>query len=522
MNVTNTLVRNMSANWIGYAVQVATTFLLTPFILHTLGDARYGAWALLMGLTGYYGLFDLGFRAGLTQFLARHLANKDYEKLNETASTGVLTLGLLGSLLLIVSAVLCWGAPLVFNFPSELVGDVRLAILLVGGSVAIQFPCFAFSAVLTATQRYDIANVIGISTRLLTAGLTVVLLNAGYGLVGVCVAKVVGDLLDYAARWHVAYRLLPQLHVSFGRANLASWWEFTHFGIWNVLITNSKRLISYSDAIVIGLYLPTAAISPFVLAGSVVHYFHRLIKPMTTVLFPAVVTLDAEGDTKTLRKLYLTGSRLLLSLGIAAATIGGFWADDFFRLWIGTAHVDEPEFASVSVLFRILMAAAVFSATQRVGVQLLLGIRRLKTLASLFFLEAILNVVLSIVLLHMYGLIGVAVGTLVPALLCEAILAPIVICRQYGIAPTTYLTSVYVRPLVFAAALVTTCFALREAVPAVQSWLQLLAIGIASMFAAALFMIALAFKASERQHLVVKPLSQVRAALTRRLAKVTS
>ena len=82
------IVRNIFSNWAGFAVQVAVTFFLTPFVLSHLGDARYGVWMLVMSVTGYYGLLDLGFRSGLTQYLTRYLAVGDIDRMNSTASSG--------------------------------------------------------------------------------------------------------------------------------------------------------------------------------------------------------------------------------------------------------------------------------------------------------------------------------------------------------------------------------------------------------------------------------------------------
>jgi O-antigen/teichoic acid export membrane protein len=72
------LIRNAASNWLGFAVQAAVAFFLTPFVLASLGPSRYGVWMLVGSLTGYYGLLDLGFRAGLTQYLTRYLATGDY------------------------------------------------------------------------------------------------------------------------------------------------------------------------------------------------------------------------------------------------------------------------------------------------------------------------------------------------------------------------------------------------------------------------------------------------------------
>ena len=59
MSLGKIIARNVTANWLGFAVHAAVTFFLTPFVLAELGEVRYGLWCLVIGLTGYYGLFDL-------------------------------------------------------------------------------------------------------------------------------------------------------------------------------------------------------------------------------------------------------------------------------------------------------------------------------------------------------------------------------------------------------------------------------------------------------------------------------
>src|SRR3989337_3174154 len=98
MAVTRRLVRNVACHWAGYIVQVAVAFFMTPYVIHTLGEARYGIWTLVMGLTGYYGLLDLGIAYGITQYLTRCLAANDTENLNRTASTGTVALSYCGVL----------------------------------------------------------------------------------------------------------------------------------------------------------------------------------------------------------------------------------------------------------------------------------------------------------------------------------------------------------------------------------------------------------------------------------------
>ena len=76
MSRSSVILRNVASNWVGFAVNAAVTLVLTPFVLHELGSARYGIWILTSSIIGYYGLLDLGFRAGVTQYLTRYLGDR--------------------------------------------------------------------------------------------------------------------------------------------------------------------------------------------------------------------------------------------------------------------------------------------------------------------------------------------------------------------------------------------------------------------------------------------------------------
>jgi O-antigen/teichoic acid export membrane protein len=55
--------RNITANWVGYGLNLVVMFFMSPFVVHTLGDERYGVWALLVTLTAHMGLQQGGMEA---------------------------------------------------------------------------------------------------------------------------------------------------------------------------------------------------------------------------------------------------------------------------------------------------------------------------------------------------------------------------------------------------------------------------------------------------------------------------
>ncbi|HWG46296.1 MAG TPA: oligosaccharide flippase family protein [Gemmataceae bacterium] len=501
------IIRNAVSNWVGFLVQAVSAFLLTPFVLATLGASEYGVWTLVVGLTGYYGLLDLGFRAGLTQYMTRHLARGDIRQVNSTASTGVLVLAACGGLILLASLVLATAAPLLFHLPEGTERDVWWAIIINGGAIALQFPLFPYSALFAATQRYDLSNLIGVLTRLVTALATFLSLRAGHGLIGLSLVVAGGNLLDYGLRWRVAYWILPELRVAVRLANLKSCWEFVHFGLWNVVISGSSRLLLYSGEILIGLFLPAEAIAPYAIAASLINYFTNLFVPIGTVFFPVATELDAQNKTEGLRSVYLFGSKMLLMLALPLGLLSGFWAEDFFRLWLGEGTNGAVPTTAAN-LFRLLLVAAALSASQRVSYQVLLGMRRVRALAVLFGCEALASTVLTICFLPWLGVYGVAVGSLLPAVVFQGYLYPHVAGRMLTLPHWSYVRAVWLKPLAVGILLASILTAIRFSQP-VSSWLHLVLQGSLGGGAAVLLIAILGLNADQREQFLARPLTRM-------------
>ncbi len=447
MPIVRTLVRNIVSNWVGYAVQVCLAFVLTPFVLHSLGETKYGIWAVAVGVTGYYGLLDLGFSAGMTQYFTRYLAEKDFASLNKTASTGFVTLASCGVVIFIASILIALNVSALFRIPPESSRDACFVLAITGASMAFGFVFSTYSAVFTAVQRFDLSNGIGIATRLTSAVATVLCLNNGYGLVAISLVGAGANVLDYLFRWRVAYRLLPTLRVSIALAEAAKFGEVIRFGIWNVAIGGSVRLISYTDSLVIAAFLPAAAIAPFAIAANLRTYFEDIFVRVGYVFYPVVTGLDARGDRSGLIKLFLVSTKFMFLGAVICGSIAICLARYFFRLWVGPVFADPVGYPSIAIIFYTLILGSIVGVGQRIGYQVLLGTRQVSVLAKLFVAEGISNLVVSIALIPKVGLIGVAMGTLIPAIVFQGFLQPFVVCRSLRISAITYVRQVLSRPV---------------------------------------------------------------------------
>ena len=80
------LARNTLWNYAGFAINMATSFVLFPFVVGHLGEAAAGVWLLLGAVTGYMGLMELGIVPALTQRVAAAHGRGDHAAVQPPAA----------------------------------------------------------------------------------------------------------------------------------------------------------------------------------------------------------------------------------------------------------------------------------------------------------------------------------------------------------------------------------------------------------------------------------------------------
>jgi O-antigen/teichoic acid export membrane protein len=505
MSRTSVILRNIASNWVGFGINAAVTLVLTPFVLHQLGAARYGIWVLTSSIIGYYGFLDLGFRAGVTQYLTTYLAVRDYKRANECMSSAVAVLAGLGGVMLVLSLTAAYLAPHLFHVPPDMTREAFWCILVVGTSSAIQFALNPYGSVFTATQRFDLANAIGVVTRLMTAAAVALSLKLGQGLIGVSLATCSVSALDYIIRWRVATSLVPQLTVSTRYMSIASVREVSAFGAWNTLISINKFVYQHVPNILIGTMMPLAAVGHYALATGLTRQLNSILGPLPAVLYPAAAELHIQGDRERLQRLYHDGSRMTLLVLIPLVMAAGFWAPDFYRLWIGDRYVGHGQFLSVALIFQILLISTATGYGFSTAQQILIGAGRVRVVALSLISASAINLTLSFLLIRVYGLAGVAIATVAASAAIDMVALPLLLQHYVGLSLLQFARRACVRPLLAGMFQGAAIVAIRSIAPA-NSWPRLLTQGSIAAVVCGVILIAVGLSATERKRLIVNPL----------------
>lgn len=403
-----TIARNLSTRYLAIAIELATGLLILPFNLAHLGTAAYGLWMLTASVTVYFSVLNLGYVTGVARFVARYRAARDVRALNEILSTAFFVFAALAAAMYGAAMVVAAHLASLFQLTPEQVHLGRVVLLVTSVHLAVGMAFSAFGAVINGFQRYDLNNVVGVVSSLVTAAVNVAVLWAGYGLVELVVATTsIRVLTLWVYRAH-AYRVFPGLSVRPGLFRTQRLREIAPFSAHMLIIDWAYRITHSVDVIVIGAFLNTTAVAVWAVAQRLADVTYRLTNQLSDVLFPTIVDNDRARRAARLQHLFLYGTRLSLA-GVFA--IGGtliVTADPLVRAWTG------EQFAESVLVLQLLTLSVIVQVAAATASAVLKGTGSHRLVAVTNGLTMAVNLALSLALVRPYGLTGVALATLIP------------------------------------------------------------------------------------------------------------
>jgi O-antigen/teichoic acid export membrane protein len=178
-------------------------------------------------------------------------------------------------------------------------------------------------------------------------------------------------------------------------------------------------LESRSDEIVIGGFLPVSEVTPYNLARRLSTLPQTFTEQFLSLILPMASEIHARKDTSQLRSLYLISTRVTLLTCLPISMILIVLGKPILTAWVGA------EYAAYSYLVVILVVATLIDTSQWPAGFVLQGMARHSPLAIMTIASGVSNLILSILLVSRLGLIGVALGTLVPTtIICLGFVTP--------------------------------------------------------------------------------------------------
>jgi O-antigen/teichoic acid export membrane protein len=382
-------------NLVGAVVSQSALFLIMAVLALRLGRANVGRYAECYALLSLLGLISLsGFRAGLTRFVAVHLADGNAGRLRGTVRLG---LGLTVSGAITVSLILALASSEVAHLFHD--PELRAGILL----VALTLPASTFEdAALAATQGWrsqtSFALIGLIFDPLARLSLTVVVVLLGGGFLGAMCALAAAAWMGAFLAGIALYRRISGVPVASSVYEVRRIFSFSLIS-W-VSSLASTGLI-WADTLLLGHLATQQDVGSYTIATRLVTLAVFVMAPINAAFAPHMAHLWHVEDRAGVARVFGTANRWIMWLSMPAFILLLIFPHDLLQFF-GRGFAAA---ASVTAILAVgqMMSAAAGPCGSMLNMSGRVALSMADNLTVLFA-----NVALNLLLIPRYGIVGAA------------------------------------------------------------------------------------------------------------------
>ena len=361
--------------------------------MRILGPEKYGLVNFAAAFTGYFTILtDYGFNLSATQEIS--VNRDDKQKVSEIFSS-VITL----KIFFFISSTLLFFS-LTIILPALQSNMFLLVVTFFGVLGTALFPLWFYQGM----EQMKYILIIYVSVRFVTTILIFVIVNtesdfikyAGLNTVTQFVIAIIG--LTFAIhKFGIKYTFPSQILI---KQQLKKGWELFLSTVWINLYTTSNVFI-------LGLFASANVVGYYAAADKIRFAFQGVLSSMSQSLFPFVNKLLTESYVKFIsfnRKLF----KIALIIGAIISVLLFLFAAPIVRIVFGNEYQ-----SSILVLKIIAWLPLVIFLSNVLGIQTMLPLNKKRSFSLILFFAAMINLILSFILVPKYFEIGTSISVLV-------------------------------------------------------------------------------------------------------------
>ena len=391
-------------SYIAIGINIISGLLYTPWMIHSIGRENYGLYTLALSVITLF-VFDFGLSAAVTRYIARYLAQGRQDLADNC-------LGLVYRLYIVIDIILFLILFGVFFFlpqiyqkltPDE-IEKFKVVYSMAAIYAVISFPFIPVNGVLTAHECFIQLKLCDVLHKLIIVGTMTACLLIGYGLYALVLVNAISGFITIAFKLWCIQRYTPQ-KVSWGYFNKTELKEIAGYSGWVTVISLAQRCIFNLAPSILGALSGSTAIAILGIAMTLEGYTFTFANALNGMFLPKVSRIVNENED-IVPLMIRVGRIQILVIGLIVSGIICFGLE-FIRLWVGDGFSD-------SYLCAILIIVPSFlHLPQTIGNETIFAQNKVKDLAVVFILMAVLNLLGAFALSRPLGALGICLSIFV-------------------------------------------------------------------------------------------------------------
>lgn len=387
--------------------------LYVPLLLHFLGQGDYGVFQMTNSVVFALALLSAGFYGSYVRFYMRERAYGSEQGIRRLNGIFLLVYITVACVCLICGLLLVMNVHALFSggLTGREVGLARELLMIMSVNVAAQLMSTPFDSYVVAHERFTFQQTRQLFTTLAMPLLAILLLYVGMGAVGVACAQLTVSLVLLFLNIRYAVFSLG-MRFTFTGLQWSMFKAIAMFSFWIFLNQIVDIVNNNVPNFLLGAMASSSVVATFAIALQIRNIFFSMSTTMSNVFVPQINRIVAEhDDNERLTKLMTRIGRYQMIL--FWFIFGGFVVvgQNFVRIWAGDANSDAYWLSLVMTL------PVMIPLTQTTGIEIQRAKNRHKARSLIYLLAAVIDIVISVLLIPSIGYWATAWGYTVSILL---------------------------------------------------------------------------------------------------------
>jgi O-antigen/teichoic acid export membrane protein len=289
-------------------------------------------------------------------------------------------------------------------------------IIIITVYLAASFPLSVFGSTITAYESFIFQKLINIIRVITLPAIMIPLLLNGYKSVAMAAVQIgVGMFALLINAYFCLYKLKIKIEFkNFEHKLLKEIGEFSLFVFFKIIFI---RICWSTGQFVIGSFLGAAAVAIFAIGIQIRGYFHAFAEAINSLFLPRLTILSAtKSSIKIISDLFIKTGRIQMHIMGYLLSVYLLFGLDFVTLWAGADYHDSY------LISLIIIIPTLVPLIQAIAGILLQANNRLKFQVGVYFIMAIITIILSVWLTKRMGAIGSAISLAIAIIIGEVFL----------------------------------------------------------------------------------------------------
>lgn len=394
------------ANCVSMCVSFGISFVLTPFLISSIGKEAYSFFPIANNIAAYMTILTAALNSMATRFITVAYAGGKEEEAAKYFSSVFYSNVLLSCMLFVPMTGIILNIAHFLDIPKGLEAEVIILFVLVFAALIVGLISSVFQVATFARERMDLAAVQSVIMSLLRAGLFFGLFYfLKPSVIYIGIVTLIIAVCNLVAGIGFTRLLMPQYIIRWDKFHWKAVKVLIDSGIWNAVSSLGSALLFWVSILLSNTFISASAGGDMSIVQTLPNVISTVISTIFGVLLPRITVEYADGDREKTKECVLQSQKILGIVSSAPVVIIILFGKHFFRLWVPGEDAGYLQILSVITVGPFLLHSAMWTVTGLNTVN-----NKVKEPALLFLLTGMCSIALTFMMLQYtnFGVFAIA------------------------------------------------------------------------------------------------------------------